>query len=93
MDSGSAELDTFSSPRPCTTTYQDRPMKNFDTARSFTPASASALGDDFIPAPSGFAAARFVEPAFDVENWLGYESIHPLTWVPGPAADGGLHFE
>lgn len=69
-------------------------MKNFDLARAFRSASAGAGGDGFIPAPSGFTATRVVEDAFDAESWLGYESIHPLTWVPGgSAADGALHVE
>ena len=66
-------------------------MKNPDPARSSRPASAGAHGDSFVPALSSFAGARVTEDTFDVECWLGYESIHPLTWVPGQAAaDGGL---
>ena len=69
-------------------------MKNSDPARSSRFASSAANGDGFVPAPSGFQGLRLVEDAFDVESWLGYESIHPLTWVPGqPAADGGLRVE
>ena len=67
-------------------------MNNHDSARSFRPAIAG--GDSFVPAPSGFHFPRAVEDGFDVESWLGYESIHPLTWVPGLAsANGGLRVE
>ena len=66
-------------------------MKNSDPARSFRPGSTGAHDERFVPAPSAFAGARVAEDTFDVECWLGYESIHPLTWVPGQAsADGGL---
>ena len=69
-------------------------MKNPDIARSFRPASSGAHGDSFVPAPSGFAGGRVAEETFEVECWLGYESIHPLTWVPGQAAaDGGLRIK
>ena len=69
-------------------------MKNSDAARSSRSVSVGAQGDSFVPAPSGFAGSRVADDAVDVESWLGYESIHPLTWVPGqPAADGGLRVE
>ena len=69
-------------------------MKTSDPARSSRFASTGEHGDSFVPAPSGFQGLRLVEDAFELESWLGYESIHPLTWVPGqPAADGGLHVE
>lgn len=68
-------------------------MKNFDTIRSSRSGSTGAHGDVFVPAPSGFVSARLADDGFDVESWLGYESIHPLTWVPPHRTADGLHAE
>lgn len=65
-------------------------MNTLDSAHASRSTSALARGDGVVPAPSVFAG----EDALEIENWLGYESIHPLTWVPGHAAtDGSLRVE
>lgn len=68
-------------------------MKNFDSTRSSRSGTPGAHGDVFVPAPSGFVGARSADDSFDVENWLGYESIHPLTWVPPHRTADGAHAE
>ena len=69
-------------------------MKKSDSPRSPRLAGAGAHGDSFVIAPSGLVGTGAIENADDVESWLGYESIHPLTWVPGHSgADRGLRVE
>jgi len=47
-----------------------------------TPTNLGGLLDTVWPSPP-------VEARGDDESrdWVGYESVHPLTWVPPPAAD------
>ena len=69
-------------------------MKKSDSLRSPLFAGAGAHRDSLVPAPSGSVGTGAIEDAVDVESWLGYESIHPLTWVPGHSgADCGLRVE
>ena len=69
-------------------------MKKSDSPRSARFAGAGAHSDSLAPVPSGLVGTGAIEDADDVEGWLGYESIHPLTWVPGHSgADRGLRVE
>ncbi|HEY6133908.1 MAG TPA: hypothetical protein VIW70_08025 [Rubrivivax sp.] len=44
-------------------------------------------------APGGFFDAVWPHPAAELRaddenrDWIGYESVHPLTWVPPPTTD------
>ena len=60
-------------------------MTNFESTRASWVARALLRGGGSTAAPSDYASTRIVEGA-EGENWLGYESIHPMTWVPGRAA-------
>ena len=60
-------------------------MTNFQSARASWVARALVRSGGPTAAPSDYAATRIVE-GVEGENWLGYESIHPMTWVPGRAA-------
>ena len=68
-------------------------MKNFDCTRSSRSGITHVPGDAFAPAPSSFGDACVADDGFDVDSWLGYESIHPLTWVPTHGAADGLRAE
>lgn len=57
-------------------------MNNSDSARSSRSGTAGAHRDSFARAQLDCASARLADDDFDVDSWLGYESIHPLTWVP-----------
>ena len=70
------------------------PMNNFHSDRSSRSGTAGAHRDSFVHAPADGASARFADDDFDVDSWLGYESIHPLTWVPvHVSAESGLGVE
>ncbi len=47
--------------------------------------STGSPGQAGAPAAAMVQAAAAAEPA-DSEDWLGCESFHPLTWMPGLAA-------
>ena len=69
-------------------------MNNFDSARSPRAGTASGQRDGLVHAPNDFVSARLAHDDFDVDSWLGYESIHPLTWVPvHVSAESGLGVE
>lgn len=68
-------------------------MKNFDCTRSSRSGISNVHGDVFVPAPSGYGDDRVDDDGFDVDSWLGYESIHPLTWVPTHGTADGLRAE
>ena len=61
-------------------------MHNADPAGSPRSVPADGYADRRVPAPSGLLGSHAAEDANDIDSWLGYESIHPLTWVPGHAA-------
>ena len=57
-------------------------MNPLDSAHFARSATAAAHAERWAAARTRPAAARVADDGFDVESWLGYESIHPLTWVP-----------
>ena len=59
-------------------------MTNPESARASWAARALVRGSNPTPALGRVAATQVVE-GVESENWLGYESIHPMTWVPGRA--------
>ena len=68
-------------------------MTNLESARASWVARALVRGSNPTPALSRVAATQVAE-GVETENWLGYESIHPMTWVPGPAvADAARRVE
>lgn len=68
-------------------------MTNPESARVSWAARALVRGSNPTLALSRVAATQVVE-GVESENWLGYESIHPMTWVPGRAvADAARRVE
>ena len=59
-------------------------MKNPESARASWAARALVRGSNPTPALGRATGTQVVE-GVESENWLGYESIHPMTWVPGRA--------
>ena len=57
-------------------------MNNSDSARSSRSGTSGVRTDSFGHAPVDWVSARLADDDFEVDSWLGYESIHPLTWVP-----------
>ncbi len=55
----------------------------------------SVTAREFLaPAPGGLPGERTIREPTDSESWLGYESIHPLTWVPeSPSVKSGQGIE
>lgn len=53
-------------------------MNPFDSAQPLRSAPSSVHTDSLAAASASPAA----DERFDVDSWLGYESIHPLTWIP-----------
>ena len=49
------------------------------------PAHAAA---DAAAVPATAFIASGVDDGSDMESWVGYESLHPLTWVPVHSARG-----
>ena len=69
-------------------------MNKSDSAQSPWFGTANAYQDSLAHAPVDFESARRADDDFDVDSWLGYESIHPLTWVPAHNnAESGLGVE
>ena len=46
-----------------------------------------AATDLFTPHPTAFIASG-ADDGSDAETWVGYEALHPLTWVPLHGARG-----
>ena len=68
-------------------------MKNLESARASWAVRALVRGSNPTPPLSRVAVTQVVE-GVESENWLGYESIHPMTWVPGGAvADAARRVE
>ena len=68
-------------------------MKNPESARASWAARALIRGSNPTPALGRATATQVVE-GVESENWLGYESIHPMPWVPGRAvADAARRVE
>ena len=61
-------------------------MHNANPAGSSRSDPADVRADRRVPASTGSLGTHAAEDANDIETWLGYESIHPLTWVPGHTA-------
>ncbi len=43
--------------------------------------------DDREPVTSVWTAEGTAGEAAELQGWLGYESIHPLTWVPESSSE------
>ncbi len=48
---------------------------------------ARTAAEAFAPPPTVYIASS-ADDGSDTESWVGYESLHPLTWVPVHSARG-----
>ena len=77
---GQGRCSTRHCPSPVSSTLllQAHAMKHPDADAA---GSSHAATDPSALQPTAFVASG-VDDGSDVETWVGYEALHPLTWVP-----------